>query len=78
MRAAFSLRLRVPEDPALIGFDGINEALHGWVRLTTVSVPLHELAVRAFDTLETWNSDGQEQSVVLPVTVTVGDTCGCT
>jgi LacI family transcriptional regulator len=78
MRAAFSLRLRVPEDLALIGFDGISEALHGWVRLTTVSVPLHELAVRAFDTLETWNSDGQEQSVVLPVTLAVGNTCGCT
>ena len=77
MRAANSLGIRVPEHMALIGFDGVHEALHGRVRLTTVSVPLHDLAVQALDALRPWNGRRTELSVVLPTALAVGDTCGC-
>ncbi len=77
IRAAVSLRLGVPEDLAVIGFDGVQEALHGRVRLTTVSVPLDELAEQALDALEEWDTGGQQLSAVLPTTLVVGETCGC-
>ena len=77
LRATSSLGLRVPGDIALIGFDGIREALHGRVRLTTISVPMHDLAVHALDALQTWNGGHNELSTVLPGALLVGETCGC-
>lgn len=77
LRAASSLGIRVPGDLALIGFDGVREALHGRVRLTTVSVPLHDLATHALDALQSWNGDRKDLSTVLPTALTVGETCGC-
>lgn len=53
VRAAAAVGARVPEDIAVVGFDGIREALHGGVRVTTVRVPMEQLAARAFDLLET-------------------------
>lgn len=77
LRAASSLGLRVPGDIALIGFDGIREALHGRVRLTTVSLPMHDLAVHALDALQIWNGGSKDLSTVLPTALTLGETCGC-
>jgi len=77
LRATASLGLRVPGDIALIGFDGIREALHGRVRLTTVSVPTQHLAVHALDALLTWDGGRSGLRTVLPTTLTVGETCGC-
>jgi LacI family transcriptional regulator len=77
LRAAFSLRIRVPEQLALVGFDGIREALHGRVRLTTVSVPMHDLAVQALDALGARTADQPGLSTVLPTALALGETCGC-
>jgi LacI family transcriptional regulator len=77
MRAAYSLDLRIPDDLALIGFDGIREALRGRVRLTTVSVPLHDLASKALDALEGWNGADKDATTTLPTALVVGETCGC-
>ena len=66
MRAAHSLGLRIPDDLALIGFDSIREALRGRVRLTTVSVPLHDLASKALDALQGWNGADKEPTTTLP------------
>lgn len=52
LRAATAVGARVPEDIALAGFDGIREATLGGVRLTTVRVPMEQLATRAFEILE--------------------------
>ncbi|GAA1318290.1 LacI family DNA-binding transcriptional regulator [Leucobacter albus] len=52
LRAAAAVGVRVPEDLALVGFDGIREALLGRVRLTTVRVPMEQLAAQAFDLLD--------------------------
>lgn len=77
LRAAASIGLRVPGEMALIGFDGVREARHGRIRLTTVQVPLGELASAALDALEGWDSGGQQVRVVLPATLVIGQTCGC-
>lgn len=82
-RAAAILGMRVPKDLAIVGFDGIREALNGSVRLTTVSVPLQELAIRAFETLDKETLDkrvGHDAPLrqVLAGSLVIGETCGCT
>ncbi|MGH3243559.1 MAG: LacI family DNA-binding transcriptional regulator [Spirillospora sp.] len=79
IRAATSLGLRVPDDLAVVGLDGVREALLGSFPLTTVSLPLEELAVRAFDVLEEafYTGRGSVPSVVLDGTLSIGVTCGC-
>ena len=80
LRAAARRGLRVPEDVALIGFDGIREALAGSVRLTTVAVPLAELASAALAALgraPSGTPDTDEQTPrVLYATLSIGETCG--
>ncbi len=79
IRTATSLGLRVPDDLAVVGFDGIREARLGSFPLTTVSLPLSQLAARAFDVLETAFAEGAAPgaSVVLAGALSVGATCGC-
>ena len=76
MRAAAVLGLRVPEDLAVVGFDGIRETLRGSIRMTTVALPLQQLAVTAYETLDAWLEHGEAQHHVLSGTLVVGDTCG--
>jgi LacI family transcriptional regulator len=64
LRAAAERRLRVPEDLAVAGFDGIREALHGSARLTTFALPLGELARRAFEVLDGWNATANPSHVI--------------
>ncbi|MBW4718669.1 LacI family DNA-binding transcriptional regulator [Saccharothrix obliqua] len=73
IRTATNLGLRVPEDLAVVGFDGIREARLGGFPLTTVSLPLEDLAARAFDALDTAGTP----STVLDGTLSIGVTCGC-
>lgn len=77
LRAASVVGLRVPQDLAIVGFDGIREAHLGSVRLTTVSLPLGRLASSAFDTLDTLSPTNPTPHVVLPGTLSIGETCGC-
>lgn len=77
LRAAAVVGARVPQDLAVVGFDGIREALLGSVRLTTVSLPLDELATQAFETLAMVAEVGTAPSVVLEGSLVIGETCGC-
>lgn len=79
IRAATSIGLRVPEDLAVVGFDGIREARLGSTPLTTINLPIDELAVRAFDLLEESYYEGASSAapVVLDGTLSIGVTCGC-
>ncbi len=70
--AAHALGLRVPEDVAVVGFDGIRASLRGTRRLTTVAVPLPELAVAALDALDA----PTVAAPMLNANLVVGDTCG--
>ncbi|UDF33136.1 UNVERIFIED_ORG: LacI family transcriptional regulator (plasmid) [Roseateles sp. XES5] len=73
LRVAGELGMKVPDDVAIAGFDGIREALDGSVRLTTLSLPFRELAERAFKMLDTWTS-GDARSCVISGSLTIGET----
>lgn len=73
VRAARVLNVQLPGELAVVGFDGIPEAVHGSTRLTTMVVPIHEIAVRA---VEAAIGEVSEQRTVLDVTLSLGETCG--
>jgi DNA-binding LacI/PurR family transcriptional regulator len=66
------LGLRVPEDIAIVGFNGIEPTHAPIRRLTTIRAPWRELAERAIRMLSTGESPPEE--VVFPVTLIEGDT----
>jgi LacI family transcriptional regulator len=69
-----STRLRVPEDVAMAGFDGIPPAHQSRPRLTTVDVPSVELGRRAVEMLLASGGEGRlPTSEVLPVRLVVGE-----
>jgi LacI family transcriptional regulator len=79
LRAAHRAGLRVPDDLLIVGFDGIVEARRGCVPVTTIALPLDELAGSAFAILAGWvREDDVPASRVLRGTLLIGATCGCT
>jgi DNA-binding LacI/PurR family transcriptional regulator len=69
-----STSLVVPDDMAVVGFDGIPASRQSWPRLTTVDVPSVEVGRRAVQMLMTSVRDGRmPASEVLPVSLVVGD-----
>lgn len=76
LRAAAVVGLHIPRDLALVGFDGISEALYGSTRLTTISRPVTELASRAFDVLAAWDDPAEKKNHGLSGTLVTGETCG--
>ncbi|RKR76701.1 LacI family transcriptional regulator [Frondihabitans australicus] len=75
LRAAAARGLRVPEDLTVTGFDGADLP---WLeqRLTTIEQPLHERGRRAGLAVGELLAGGSPASVVLPVTLRVGETSG--
>lgn len=78
LRAASQEGIAVPDELAVVGFDGIREALLGGVRVTTVALPLEEMARTAFDLLDDILAEASPRHVVLPAGLLTGETCGCT
>ena len=72
LRAASETGKTVPEDVAVVGFDGIAEALQGGTRITTVALPFRQLATKAFNALE-----GSLPPDLLQGQLVLGETCGC-
>jgi LacI family transcriptional regulator len=69
-----STSLVVPDDLALVGFDGIPAARQSWPRLTTVDVPSVEVGRRAVEMLMASVREGRMPiSEVLPVSLVIGD-----
>jgi len=69
-----STRLEVPDDLALVGFDGIPAARQSRPRLTSVDVPSVEIGRRAVEMLVAATRDGaMPASEVLPVELVVRD-----
>lgn len=70
--------IRVPEDVAIVGFDGIPEAKY--LGLTTVENPLYEMGVIAaqtlIDTIEDPSGKREARHIVLNGRLCVRETCG--
>ncbi|GAB3445245.1 LacI family DNA-binding transcriptional regulator [Actinophytocola sediminis] len=71
--------LRVPADVAVVGFDGIPLGRVVRPSLTTVSQPMRKLGGAAVDMLvdRLQDPDREPRSVLLPVTQTHRESCGC-
>lgn len=69
------LGIRVPEDLAIVGFDGIEPRVRDVRRLTTVRAPWTQVTVKAVELLLAL-LEGQEvpQETVYPVEMVIGDT----
>lgn len=75
VRAAHEVGLRIPQDLAIVGFDGISEARLGSLRITTIVLPLREFAKKAFDTLDDTPAADRDD-VLLSGELLIGETCG--
>ncbi|MGB3328544.1 MAG: substrate-binding domain-containing protein, partial [Thermomicrobiales bacterium] len=78
LRAAQSLGLEVPEDLAVMGFDGFEADLLESHRLSTVSQPARLIGRRAVELLVELISDPSKAPLqeVFPVELHLGTTCG--
>ncbi|MFC6445808.1 LacI family DNA-binding transcriptional regulator [Shinella zoogloeoides] len=76
LRAAAEAGKSIPGDVALVGFDGIAEALQGRPRITTIALPLRRLAVEVFNAIEDCGSTDRRHEP-LQGQLTIGETCGC-
>jgi LacI family transcriptional regulator len=79
MKALQRAGLRIPEDVAVTGFDGIQLGEHVRPSLTTVAQPMHELGAIAVRLLkERMGEPGlASRSVEMPVRLQLRASCGC-
>ncbi|MBX3195477.1 MAG: LacI family DNA-binding transcriptional regulator [Microbacteriaceae bacterium] len=77
LRALYDHGLRVPDDVSVIGFDGVNVAHSVIPSLTTVQRPFDEIARLAVELLLS-DPPAAPEMTRLPVTLTLGESCGCT
>lgn len=80
MEEALTRGLRVPEDVAVVGSDGLPQSRSALIRLTTIVQPVREMAEQAFALLLeqlTGTSDAYAQ-VICEHRIHIGRTCGCT
>jgi len=68
---------RVPEDVAVVGFDGIEEGRSVTPPLTTVRQPLAELGASAVDYLLQLMDRGARDDRILPCAPVIRQSCGC-
>ena len=71
--------LRVPEDIAVVGFDGVDDSQANIPSVTTVYQSFHELGRQGMEMLLTL-MDGQSLPAqsIMPATLIVRESCGCT
>ncbi|WP_020613009.1 substrate-binding domain-containing protein [Sediminispirochaeta bajacaliforniensis] len=69
--------ISVPDDVALVGFDGIEETLFCQPPLTTVRQPLFELGAAAVEEVCALIHGGKGQNRYLNSSVRIGESCGC-
>jgi LacI family transcriptional regulator len=77
LRAAADAGLRVPDDLAVVSFDGIEESGYSVPRLTTLQQPVELIAKRAVERLLDDVDPGDDLHEVLPVRLVVRGSCGC-
>ena len=68
--------LSIPNDIAVVSFDGTSESEFSWPQLTTVRQPINQIAEAAIEAaLSANHSDGKVQ--LLPAELIVRRSCGC-
>lgn len=78
LNAAATAGLRVPDDVALVSFDGIRESAICTPGLTTVQLPLTEIAVQAVALVTARGAATESRpDLVLPVRLVIRGSCGC-
>ena len=79
LRAAADLGLRVPQDVAVVSFDGIIGSRFTVPSLTTVAQPIEGLACRSMELLIKLVRDPSAETThqVLPVELIIRESCGC-
>jgi len=78
LHALHARGLRVPEDMALVGFDGVALGAFTWPGLTTVEHPRNEIGTRAANLLIGCIEGGPPalEDVVLPARLVIRGSCG--
>ena len=70
--------ISVPGEVAITGFDGLAASTMTPVPLTTVVLPLRQLAERTVELLLTrMEGKKDDRKILLPVTLRIGESCGC-
>jgi LacI family transcriptional regulator len=76
LRALHEAGLRIPEDVAIVSFDGSPESEYTWPALTTVQQPLDAMAAAAVKAaVARPNSDPSQQ--IFPTDLIIRRSCGC-
>lgn len=75
LKAAHEAGLRVPEDVAIVSFDGSLDAAYSWPTLTTVAQPLAEMAEAAVEALV--GPPHERVHMVVDAHLVIGRSCGC-
>jgi LacI family transcriptional regulator len=72
--------IRVPGEIALAGFDDVPIAAYLTPSLTSVTVGIHNLGVRAIDTVlhaVRHHNAHHKQQIILPTSLSLRESCGC-
>lgn len=79
MEHALALGLRIPEDLAVVGSDGLPHSRSALIGLTTIVQPVKEMAETAFGLLlnQIGHSGSTFSTVICEHRLSVGRTCGC-
>jgi len=82
LRACSELGVRVPDDLAVVSFDGTHRARYTQPRLTTMRQPLHEIVTTAVSMLLNRIADHHDDMssvdhLALKGNLVIGETCGC-
>ncbi|KNC14111.1 transcriptional regulator [Pantoea sp. RIT-PI-b] len=75
IRALSEHGLRVPQDVALVCFNGTDQSAFHVPTLTTVRQPLRDMARSAIAMLKNW--DGDAKLAEFPHQLEIGESCGC-
>src|SRR5690606_6600721 len=75
LRAMAEQGLKVPDDLALVCFNGTIESAFNVPSLTTVRQPIALMAREAINMLRTW--DGKPHSHEFSFDLQIGESCGC-
>jgi LacI family transcriptional regulator len=75
LRAAHELDVQVPEDLAIVSFDGTSESEYCWPPLTTARQPIREMAEAAVQVVV--DPVGPPVHQMFPVELVIRRSCGC-